>query len=186
MARAAIATRSYKEIVEDIHALVQHATRLPLGKVLLDWQDLADLLVELEDSLPKEYQDAQQLLRDTENHVAEMRRKIDAERQEAREASARQLEDAAQKARALASEHEIARLAEERSAELIRNAEDYAREVREEAESFASEVRRSAEEYSESTRRSADEYALSLLSHLKAVTTRAQASVEDGLQQLKR
>ncbi|NUQ01765.1 MAG: hypothetical protein HUU35_18120 [Armatimonadetes bacterium] len=157
-----------------------------VGKVLLDWHAMLDLLHELEESLPKEYQDAQNILRDAENHALEVRRKIEQERENTRADSNRLLEEASQRARALASEHEIARLAQERSDELIRNADDYARQVRDEAESFSAEVRRSAEEYADSTRRSADDYAMTLLSHLKAVVTRAQASVEDGLQQVKR
>ncbi len=168
-----------------MHALVHHSPRV-IGKVLLDWQAMLDLLCELDESLPKEYQDAQLLLRDAETHSLEARRRIEQEREIARSEAARQIDEATQRARALASEHEIARLAEERAGELVRNAEDYSRQLKEEAEAYAAEIRRSCEEYSDSTRRSADDYALHLLSHLKAVVTRAQASVEDGLAQMKR
>ncbi len=187
MARRVIASPSHKDILEDMQSLVEHCPRVPLtDKVMLSHRDLLDLIVALDESLPKEYQDAQAILRDAENHAIEVRRRIETERENARAESAQILEEASQRARALASEHEIARLAEERAAEMIRNAEDYARQLRDEAESYAAEVRRSAEEYSDSTRRSADDYALSLLSHVKAVLTRGMASVEDGLQQLKR
>lgn len=168
-----------------MHLLVNTSTRFA-GRVLIDWHAMLDLLSQLEESLPKEYQDAQTMLREAEAHKLEVRRRIEQEREDCRADVARTIEEASQKARALASEHEIARRAEERASELQRNSEDYARQVKDEAEAFAAEIRRTSEEYAESTRRSADEYALTLLSHLKAVVTRAQASVEDGLQQMKR
>ena len=171
--------------MEDMQALVSHSTRV-MGRVWLDWHAFLDLLHELEESLPKEYQDAQAMLRDAESSSLQLRRRIEDEREQSRAEASRMLEEASQRARALASEHEIGRLAEERAADLRRESDDYSRLVRDEAESYAGEVRRTSEEYSESTRRSADEYALTLLSHLKAVVSRAQASVEDGLQQIKK
>lgn len=155
-----------------------------LDKVLLDYHTMLDLVNELEESLPSEYVDAQRMLEETAAHVRSERRRVEEERQNARAEAAQVLEQASLHAQALASDHEIARRAEERSAEMIRNAEAYAQNLRNEAEAYAAELRRAADEYSETSRRGADEYAFNLLNHLRSVVTRATASVEEGLQQL--
>jgi regulator of protease activity HflC (stomatin/prohibitin superfamily) len=180
-----IATRSHKDIVHDMEAVLNHSMRIG-SRVLLDWPTMLDLINELDHSLPQEYRDAQEILRDAEANALEMRRRVQTERENARAEANELLEDATQRARALASDHEIARLAEGRCNELMRHAEQYATQVRDEAEQYAAELRRATEEYSENSRRAADDYALRLLNHLKTVMTRAQASVEDGLQQMKR
>jgi DNA anti-recombination protein RmuC len=179
-----IPTRSHKEIVADMEAVVNNSVRLG-SKVLLDWRDMLNLIHELDQSLPQEYRDAQEILRDAEAQAIETRRRAQSDRDQTQREVNDLMEQATARARALASEHEIARLAEERSNQLMRQAEQYAGQMRDEAEQYAAELRRTTQEYDDTSRRAADDYAQRLLNHLKTVVTRAAASVDDGLQQLK-
>jgi len=154
-----------------------------VGKVIVDWQMMIDLLLQLEDALPEEYHDAQRMYREAEQRRLDARKQAEEELERAQRQAEDIKADAREAAARLVESDEITRLAEERSQELMRHADDYARQIRNEAEAYAAEVRRSAEEYDTNTRRSADEYAATLLNHLKAVLSRGQASVEDGLQQ---
>lgn len=168
-----------------MEGLVNQSARVPVfGKVLLDWQFMLTLIHELEESLPADYIDAQHIKSDAEAYAEGERRRADQERESARVEAASILDRASQHAQALAADTEVARLAQERAAEMVHNADEYAEQVRTDAEAHANEARRQAAEYEETTRRSAEEYAYSILNHLRSVMVRASGSVDDGLQQL--
>ncbi|MBI2298174.1 MAG: hypothetical protein HYU66_04350 [Armatimonadetes bacterium] len=171
------------EIVKDMVGLVNQSPRI-VGKIFLDWQFMLNLIHELEQSLPADYIDAQNIKTDAEAYAEGERRRADQERESARVEAASILERARQHAQALSADTEVARLAQERAAEMVHNADDYAAQVRTDAEAHAAEVRRQAAEYEETTRRSSEEYAYSILNHLRSVMVRASGSVDDGLQQL--
>jgi vacuolar-type H+-ATPase subunit H len=107
-------------VLDELEAIVRDASGVPIRKdrAVVDRSDLLVMLDELRGSLPPELAEAEEIRRECGAIVAA-----------AEEEAGRIIEDAHQRAHALAPETELYRRSERRAGEIIDGAERYAEEV---------------------------------------------------------
>lgn len=123
-------------LIDRIENLLVNGVRVPMtSKVMLNEEDLFDLLDQLRESLPQEFQQAQQVL----SHQAEIL-------QEARKSAEKILQATKEKARTYLQESELLRQAQKAADETRRAVEDETKKQRFETDKYSEQVLADLEE----------------------------------------
>ncbi|MBF2052630.1 MAG: hypothetical protein IGS03_04095 [Candidatus Sericytochromatia bacterium] len=123
-------------LIDRIENLLVSGVRVPMtSKVMLNEEDLFDLLDQLRESLPQEFQQAQQVL----SHQAEIL-------QEARKSAEKILQATKEKAKTYLQESELLRQAQKAADETRRAVEDETKKQRFETDKYSEQVLADLEE----------------------------------------
>jgi hypothetical protein len=123
-------------LIDRIENLLVSGVRVPMtSKVMLNEEDLFDLLDQLRETLPQEFQQAQQVL----SHQAEIL-------QEARNSAEKILQATKEKARAYLQESELLRQAQKAADDTRRTVEDETKKQRFETDKYSEQVLADLEE----------------------------------------
>jgi hypothetical protein len=118
------------ELIDELHDLVHSAKQVPLrAQVRVDAKKVHDLLDQMRSTIPDEIKQAQRIVIEREEMLAEAKREAERIVKEARE---RQTQ--------LVAEHQLIRQAEREAEEIIENARAREREIRMGAEGYAAEI----------------------------------------------
>ena len=118
------------ESIDRLHALVHDAKHVPLrSEVRVDKEKLDDLLNELRVTIPDDLKEARWIVKERQEML-----------EEAEKEANRILEEARDRAQALAADQEIVKLAEQQAAEILDTARTREREIRLGAEDYADEM----------------------------------------------
>ncbi|MHB0975898.1 MAG: ATP synthase subunit B family protein [Candidatus Aquicultorales bacterium] len=117
-------------LVDRLEDLIANSRKVPLsGSVIIPEQSLYDLIDELRAAMPDELKQARWIVKERQEMI-----------EEAEKEAGRILEEARDKAERMASEMEVAKLAERRAAEIVEAAQAREREIRLGAEDYADEM----------------------------------------------
>ena len=135
-------------IFEDIYNLVTEANRIPLtDKVIIEANDLADALDELQAAIPKEVRNASQVLEEQKSIVNKAYEDADRIVEQAKAEAERIVAIAEAEAERMIKQEEIVKEASAIAEEIKANALRYQEEVKAEAEDFANVTKLEALQY---------------------------------------
>lgn len=117
-------------LIDRIEEIVDNGRTLPLTSArLVDTDKIYDLIDEIRSQFPDELKQARWIVKERQEML-----------EEAEKEANRILEEARERAQAIASEQEIVKLAEQQAAEILDNARAREREIRLGAEDYADEM----------------------------------------------
>jgi cell division septum initiation protein DivIVA len=118
------------EIIEEIEAMVEGGSRVPLtSKVLLDGDNILDGLDRIRSAIPEEIRQAKWVTKERERIL-----------KEARDEAERMIKEARNHIERLAAESEVTKKAQVRSQEIVAQAQETAQELRSSALGYADDV----------------------------------------------
>ena len=144
------ANMNLDSIFEELYDLMQNASRIPLtDKIIIEESDLAGILDDLKEAIPKEVKSATEVLGEQKNIVAKAREEADAIVAQAKAEAERIVGLAKEEADRIVSEQEIVKQAEAVAADLKASAEREYDEKRREADEYAMQTKTDALQYSD-------------------------------------
>jgi vacuolar-type H+-ATPase subunit H len=118
------------EILDEIEHLLLEAGRVPFtNKRVIEEDDMVRLIDELRDELPKEIQEANSLVRDREQIIADAKREAN-----------NIVEQAKMYAIKLTDEHEVVKIAQTQAKEIVEKSMQNSKELKENSLEYADEV----------------------------------------------
>ncbi len=143
-------------IFEEMYTLISESNRIPLtDKIIIEESDLAGVLDDLKDAIPKEVKSASQVLEEQKTIVSNAREEAEAIVEQAKAEADRILTMANGEAERIMREEEI-----------VKQAESFADEVRTEALRYRDEVKSEADVYGSTVKTEALQYAEDMLGYL--------------------
>lgn len=137
-------------IFEEVYTMMAEAKRLPLTeKILLDESDLANILDDLKEAIPKEIKSATQVLDEQKSIVSNAYAEADRIVQQAKAEAERIVAMAQQEADAKVQEEEIVRQANAVAEDIKANALRYQEEIKNAAEDYALRVKNDSLQYAD-------------------------------------
>ena len=161
-------------ILEDIENLVATSNRVPfLDKVMIDDVELFRLMDVLRSELPREIQDAFDIVKRPDDII----QAAQAEADRLVEGAKREANQTIEQAKAFAQ-----KAAEE--SEIVRQAREQEQEIREQTMAWAQQMKAETEQYSNDLRTSADDYANQVFNHVIESVGEALQAVQQAKKQL--
>jgi len=155
-------------IFEEMYSLISEASRIPLtDKIIIEESDLAGIMDDLKEAIPKEVKNATEVLGEQKNIVARAREEADAIVAQAKAEAERVVGLAREEADRIISEQEI-----------VKQAQAVADDLKASAEREYDEKRREADEYAVQTKTDALQYSDDVLGYLSDTLQSALKSVE--------
>ncbi len=168
------------EYMEQLEQLFQESFKVPLsnGKILVDSIFMQEILSDMRDALPEEFEQAVSIVRDKNNILSDARREADVV-----------MKNAEEKAKFLVSRDEITRGAEEKAAAMIAEAKKDAEALEKAANARANEcinsakiqaeeIMRQTQDAAQQLRLQADEYSTTTINNANARAAEIKQNIE--------
>lgn len=161
-------------LIDRLEALLGSGTHLrPLGRVMLNEQDVLNLIDQMRVSIPEDMREAQKIVRERDRLL-----------EDAREEGTRAAERAEAEIQSKLNETTFVQLAEQRAREIEAEARSQAQEVVAQARGEVERIIAGADEEASERRAGADDYALDVLRRLDSQLTSFLTSVRRGVEAL--
>ena len=166
MKEQSVNSRRLENMFADAEDLIASSGNTYFGKIIVDKADLVSLFEELEQTIPKEVENAQAVLSERERIIGDARKTAEDTRERARVEADSLLESIRAEGERKLNENEIALQAQALAQEVKAEAEAYAQQVKAEADAYAQEVRQTADAYTATSKQEILQYADNMLEYL--------------------
>lgn len=176
-----ITNQILNSLFDQAFEMIANAKRVPImDKVLIDESELANILDDLKDAIPKEIKNANQILDEQKKILnqanAEAHRIVESAKMDAEN----MLEKARVNSERMISQENVVMEAQRVAAEIRESAINFQKETEEQAQAYRSEVENNADEYALRVKKDALQYADDMLSYLGNNLQSALAGLNDN------